>query len=348
MCATGANALRPDPAALVAWGSNFAPYTLDGEPWRLLTGAFVHIGFPHLLSNMVVLLLLGRTTERLYGNLRFLALYLFAAVSGGIVSILMHPGVNSAGASGAIFGVAGALLAFVLRYRKELPAELAARNRRAMLVFILYSLYRGLVQHGVDNAAHFGGLVGGVLIGALLARPLTEEARERSSRPSAIAATTAAVLFLAALSWPLTHLNPDRLQEASFDRLLIELQPAQKKTLADVIAWSHSRIASQIERDAASNRIITQLLPEWDAMYAKVESAPLPPGSRYVPLRATMLRYLDDNRRMYRLAAVLLAHPQELDAAAFAPIRALAKDAHAQIDEIKRLAPQLRGNPARR
>ncbi|OLL28474.1 hypothetical protein BTH42_27320 [Burkholderia sp. SRS-W-2-2016] len=340
MCASGVNAIRPDHAALLAWGSNFAPYTIADEPWRLLTSAFIHVGFVHLLSNMLVLWLLGRTTERLYGNPRFLALYLFAAVTGGITSLLVHPAVNSAGASGAIFGVAGAWLAFVLRYRRELPAELAARNRRAIVVFILFSLYSGLLQHRVDNADHIGGLLGGMLIGALLARPLAGDARERSSSASAIAASAAAMLSLGALAYPLTHLSPARLQEANFDRLLVELQPAQQKAVADARAWSRSRMASQLERDAASNRIITQILPEWDAIYAKVDSAPLPPHSRYLPLRAALLRYLDDNQRMYRLAAVLLAHPQELDAAAFAPIRALAQDAREQAAQIRQFAAQ--------
>ena len=202
---SGLNLLRPDTAEAVKWGTNFGPYTLEGEPWRLFTAIFLHFGAQHLVGNMVVLFMLGRTTERLYGSLRFLAIYLFTGLTSSIASVLTHPGLNSAGASGAIFGVAGALLIFVLVYRKQLPPSEAARLRTSMWIFILFTLYNGFRHSQVDNAAHIGGLIGGLVIGALLARPLELEARARSSFRTAVASWTVAVVSLAALSYPLTH-----------------------------------------------------------------------------------------------------------------------------------------------
>ncbi|MBN3806425.1 rhomboid family intramembrane serine protease [Paraburkholderia sp. Ac-20336] len=338
MYAAGADPFKPHPSTLLDWGANFAPDTLSGEPWRLVSALFVHAGLAHLVSNMLVLYALGRLTERLYGNARFLALYLFAGLSASMFSIFVHPALSTVGASGAIFGVAGALLVYVLRYRKELPKTLAERNRSAMWVFILFNLYSGLVHRGVDNAAHVGGLIGGMLIGALLARPLEPVARERRSRTSLLASTLVGGAALGAFAYPLTHMSAARLEDAQFEKVLFDMHPAQLKALADLDAWRHMRMASQVERDVASNRLITDILPEWDALYTAIDHAKLPPRSPRTAMRTALLRYLDDNRQIFHREAVLLTHPQETDDATQAPIRALAKDARDQIDLVTKLS----------
>jgi membrane associated rhomboid family serine protease len=96
---------------LIAAGSNLGPYTTDGEWWRLLTSLFLHLGVWHLLFNMWALASFGPLAERLYGSANYLLLYLVAGVTGSLVSISWQPEVNSVGASGAIFGILGSLLA---------------------------------------------------------------------------------------------------------------------------------------------------------------------------------------------------------------------------------------------
>ena len=121
MLAAGADLIRPNPAILIRFGSNYGPLTWTGEEWRLLTSAFLHFGILHLALNMFALYQGGALIERLFGSTRFALVYLLSALSGSVVSGWWDPLRNSAGASGAIFGVYGALLAFMAVRRADIP-----------------------------------------------------------------------------------------------------------------------------------------------------------------------------------------------------------------------------------
>src|SRR5262249_10594232 len=151
---------------------NFGPATMLGhEYWRLLTCAFVHVGLLHLAFNMYAFLGAGQWMERVYGSRLFLALYLVAALGGSVVSTLWAPEVVSAGASGAIFGVYGGLLAFTQVARVHLPDGAVDGLRRSALGFVGYNIFYGLVQPNISNSAHLGGLAAGFAAGWLLAPP---------------------------------------------------------------------------------------------------------------------------------------------------------------------------------
>jgi rhomboid protease GluP len=164
----GHNALAPTAADLVRWGANFTPLTLHGQPWRLLTSCFLHGGPAHLLMNMSSLVFLGLMTESLTGRGRLLLVYLLSGVGGSLLSLWWHSqGVLSVGASGAIFGLYGLLLATLVRH----PTGFDRSARRTVLLFVFYlmagSLAGGLEAHTTDNAAHVGGLLTGFLLGWL-------------------------------------------------------------------------------------------------------------------------------------------------------------------------------------
>ncbi len=168
---TGTNPLDPAPADLVRWGANFSPLTLPSQPWRLLTACFLHGGPAHLLMNMASLVFLGLLTEGLTGWRRLLLVYLLSGVGGSLASLGWHTGgVLSVGASGAIFGLYGLLLATLL----VRPTAFGQTGRRTVLVFMVYllasSLAGGLEAHATDNAAHVGGLLTGLILGAALPR----------------------------------------------------------------------------------------------------------------------------------------------------------------------------------
>ncbi|MFD2785419.1 rhomboid family intramembrane serine protease [Hymenobacter rubripertinctus] len=168
----GANLWQPAAADLIRWGSNFSPLTLPGQPWRLLTSTFLHGGVAHLVMNMASLVFLGLLTERLTGSRRLLWVYLVSGVGGSLASLWWHSqGVNSVGASGAIFGLYGLLLATLVRR----PAVFSRSERYTVLLFVLYlmvgSLVGGLQAHTTDNAAHVGGLLTGAALGAVLPAP---------------------------------------------------------------------------------------------------------------------------------------------------------------------------------
>jgi rhomboid protease GluP len=205
MALAGVDVLRPPPLEYIDWGSNFAPLTVNGEWWRLVTATFLHFGPLHLLFNAWALWSIGSLVERLFGHARFGAIYLCAGVAGSLASVAWNPLVNSAGASGAVFGIIGAQLAFFTRGGHRLPAELVRAQRNSTLAFIGYSVTFGFIVPGIDNAAHLGGLATGFVTGWLLARPLGMPASRSRDRASVLWAMLVAVALavggVAAARW---------------------------------------------------------------------------------------------------------------------------------------------------
>jgi rhomboid protease GluP len=206
----GAGVFEANGEVAVRWGSNFGPLTTGGEWWRLLSSTFIHFGIMHLALNMFALWQTGETVERLYGLARFLALYVCAGLAGSLASLLWHPVINSAGASGAIFGVFGGLLAFVVTPGSRVPRMVMLEHRNSTLLFAGYSLFYGAVHPGIDNAAHIGGLVSGFLVGLLLARPVDPAARARPAGARLALTAVGAVLVLLAMAWGSLHLPGTR------------------------------------------------------------------------------------------------------------------------------------------
>ncbi|MGI4833926.1 MAG: rhomboid family intramembrane serine protease [Janthinobacterium lividum] len=164
MTLSGVSASAPTGHELVRWGSNVSSLTLHGQPWRLVTSLFVHSGLAHLLLNMASLWLLGLLLEARTGGGRLLATYLASGVGGCLATLWYHAGgINSTGASGAIFGLYGLMLALLLSKQIVLDKY----DRRAMLglvgYLILSNLLSGLTGN-IDNSAHVGGLAVGLLL----------------------------------------------------------------------------------------------------------------------------------------------------------------------------------------
>ncbi len=177
MALRGADPWSTSSTDAIAWGANYAHLTLGGQWWRLLTSAFVHFGTPHLVLNMVVLWSVGYLVEALVGNVGFLIAYLLAAVVGSIASLSWNPYAVAAGASGAVFGVYGVLLAYLVRARESVPPELVRRLGRGAVLFVVLNLALGLAIKNVDLADHLGGLAAGFCAGLVLARPLAWRTR---------------------------------------------------------------------------------------------------------------------------------------------------------------------------
>jgi rhomboid protease GluP len=198
----GAEFFKPVGTVQIAWGSNFGPYTTDGDWWRLLTSLFVHFGIVHIVLNMLALAVFGPLVERLYGSVTYLLIYLFAGMAGSLASVSWHPGINSAGASGAIFGILGALLAAPLRAGDTFPIDVARSIRHWFLVFLCWSLYAGFKYKGIDYAAHLGGLASGFILGVAAARPInTRSASLRSHLRVLVQVVLVAAALLAGGFW---------------------------------------------------------------------------------------------------------------------------------------------------
>ena len=126
MVATGVSPSEPTIAQLLRWGANWGPLTLGRQPWRLVSCAFVHVGVVHIAFNMWCFWNIGRMAENIFGSVRLLAIYLLTGISSSLLSLFVHPFEVSAGASGAIFGVAGALIpAALITTISESPLSLS-------------------------------------------------------------------------------------------------------------------------------------------------------------------------------------------------------------------------------
>lgn len=161
-----------DALFMLQHGAAYAPLMVQQqEYWRIISSMFLHFGITHLLNNMVMLGALGWNLEVEIGKVKFLVIYLLSGIGGGLLSMYHdiyteNPAVF-AGASGAIFGLMGALLYVVIANR----GRLGRLSGRGMGFMVALSLYFGLTSGGVDNAAHIGGLICGFVLAVLLYHP---------------------------------------------------------------------------------------------------------------------------------------------------------------------------------
>ncbi len=160
-----------DAVFMVEHGAMYEPYIVYGkEYYRIFTSQFLHFGIEHLLNNMVLLGALGWHIEEETGHFKILLIYLFSGVGGNILSLLWNiywnNNVISAGASGAVFGLMGALACIFIK-NKGKAGQLTGRG---ITILIILSLYVGFTSSGVDNIAHIGGLICGAFLTFLLYR----------------------------------------------------------------------------------------------------------------------------------------------------------------------------------
>ena len=156
-----------DNITLLRFGANLDVLTKNGDYFRLITCAFLHIGVVHLIFNMYALYIIGPQVESFFGKIKYLSIYLISAVSASILSLAFNTNTISAGASGAIFGLLGALLYFGYHYRVYLGNAIKSQ----IIPIIIINLLFGFTMTGIDNAAHIGGLIGGVLASMALGVP---------------------------------------------------------------------------------------------------------------------------------------------------------------------------------
>jgi rhomboid protease GluP len=196
MLAWGLHPMQPAIDDLIRWGANYGPKTTQGEWWRMFTCMFLHIGLLHLLFNMVALWNVGSFMERLLGSTGFLVLYVVAGLLGSVASVAWNPFVISAGASGAIFGLIGGLLAFLVRHRDAQQHAFLAALRTNTLAFLGFNLIYGFIQPGIDMAAHLGGLAGGFVCGLALTSSFTLTNRARRHMRSGLVGVVGLGLIL--------------------------------------------------------------------------------------------------------------------------------------------------------
>ena len=257
---SGVDANNPSTEALLKWGANALPYTMDNEPWRLASSAFLHIGLMHLLFNGFAMYFFGQIAEPMFGSAKFLALFLLAAIGGnllnnhitwqGILDGTGQPGL-SAGASGGIMGIGAALLITALF---KISVNGMVLNLKSLIIIMGINLVYGFAVPGIDNAGHIGGAVTGLVIALAFAIAY----RQR------LAATLQNVPSAAQDIYQTTYINSPRFDnEGSFDNNSSFNRDSAVNLPLDSYAkhapLNHSKINQQ--HTATKSTLIWQLLP---------------------------------------------------------------------------------------
>lgn len=297
---SGMSFMAPTAEELFKWGGNSTSAVQSGQWWRLVTAMFLHGGIIHLALNMYALWESGLMVTRLFGNRGFLLVYFGAGIAGSALS-LHYSGQTgvSVGASGAVFGVAGALLAAVIQHRGKFPMKRSNQLLTSMTVFIMYSLLYGFSREGIDNAAHIGGLLAGLLAGWLLVEKIDETAEPAKRRSRFV---TAGALCLGAATLVAAMAQPAQRNMASFfenGREWQTLQPEIKSTMA----------AFKKDADDAGKGKLDQA-----TLYARTDTMHVPAmlrvEARLAALKksddATIDRFVSAQRRVFGTMALLL------------------------------------------
>lgn len=265
MIAAGVHIMSPKIVDLLAWGANYAPKTTGGEWWRLVTSNYLHIGVIHIVFNMWVFWSAGRFVERLLGNLGFFLVYSFSGVVGGFATVLWNPGVVSAGASGAIFGVYGCLLAFLALGRGSIPLPVLKALGNNAIFFVVVNVLYGLGNENVDMAAHLGGLAAGFVSGLVLRTPLDSSASKNRGRRNLLVGITGVLAISAGMA--LTGNRYADIQE--------ELRQfgGTEETVMDTFNETIQKVRTgSMSDDAFASILREEIIAPWDAALSEFES----------------------------------------------------------------------------
>ena len=273
-------------AALAFAYANVPTAVLAGEWWRLATAMFVHANVLHIGLNLWALWSVGRLTERLYGNARYVCIYAIAGIVGGLVSIAWDPERWSVGASGAIFGVFGAFVAYLARPPSEVPRAIMRAHWLPTILFVIFNLVSGALQQGVDNAAHVGGLLAGVALGVAFL-PLGASTSLVARRYAKVAAL---VLLVSATAAALSFAGVFGRQAPLAEQFVANHSWYIAGEARNLAAWQ--RLAQAAAAGAISEAQLTdgfreEILPFWQEAHARLLIAP---------------RNEAENERSYRLA----------------------------------------------
>ena len=299
MVVTGVSPTGPAPEAMLDWGANFGPRTLDHEPWRMLTSAFLHFGIVHLAFNMWVLWQLGELVDGLVEKTSAFWSSIWSLPLGGSVSSLALESVRNLcrGASGAVFGVCGALFGFIkgcAATRFQLGCVETVTPQYCCR-FGAYNLAFGLLMSGIDMACHVGGLVTGFGCGLILSQPLGPEMASRRWKRN-LACIGGALL----LSPPVLAVLPESSVHEFYELNQTEMQ---------ILARFHTEVERHDEHQIADTQwaddLRREILGPWQQLCIKVDTLA---GSRlfdkkelqaYCALRERCLQMLVDGLRKH-------------------------------------------------
>jgi rhomboid protease GluP len=218
--------LDPSRKVLMDWGALYGPAVRAGQWWRIVTCGMVHVGLIHLVFNLMALYIFGGVLEMLQGRWRLGVLLVWSVACGSLARLNWGPMILSAGASGGIFGLIGALLAVVIRHRKSFPPALAKSYRKWLVTVLLYNAVF-LIDPRIDSVAHAGGFLGGLAMGLVLCRSPV-----KVSWPALWTWPALAALVLGACLFGQQAIR--KIPAAGFERVEAQDQRERQATLAEM------------------------------------------------------------------------------------------------------------------
>jgi rhomboid protease GluP len=296
MVATGTHFFEPSGMEHLRWGSNFAPLTFTGDWWRILSCTFLHFGIIHLALNMYALYSVGIFLEPMLGKTRYTIAYLCCGALASIASLWWHSTpANSAGASGAVFGMYGLFIALLTT--NLIPQAAKAGFLQSMGIFVVYNLVYGSGKKGIDNSAHIGGLVAGLAIGYLfylsIKRPKPLVSKTVVMGIAAAATIGICVFYLQSVK--------DKYSQSDRQNILQEINQAGYKNDEDYSTQMELFDALQVKA-VNSDSFATVSLPAWekaDSLLRVVKNYDIHPDKKQ--RIETLIRYVDLRKEEGRL-----------------------------------------------
>ncbi len=258
---------EPNGIDIIKWGANFAPLTLSGDWWRLLSCVFVHIGIIHIAFNMYALLSVGSYLEPMLGKTRYIIAYLCTGVFASLASLWWHTEpVPSAGASGAIFGMYGVFLALLTT--NIIPKQIRKALLQSIAIFVGYNLLYGL-KSGIDNAAHMGGLLSGALIGYTYYFTL------KAGNTAKLKQLVTGSIFVVTIILSYTYIETKKVPASEREAISKSLEDAKFKDgtkfdelFSEIIIIQDNALApfkdTAINEEQRARRLMETSLPEWE------------------------------------------------------------------------------------
>lgn len=294
MAVDGAGIFEPNGIIHIKWGSNYSPLTLTGDWWRLVTNVFIHFGIIHIAMNMYCLYIVGVYLEPMLGKVKYITAYVCTGVLASLVSLWWHKeGVNSAGASGAIFGLYGLFLALLTT--SLIPQKVRDAQLKSIGLFVVYNLVYGM-KGGVDNSAHIGGLISGFVIGYLYAISIKKE------REQLKAAWVLPVIVIATVGIAVVYLGNNKKPDSERNAVLSEVKAAGYK---DVEAFN-DKFNEMVELQDQANKAFTEHLPD-ELLEKKLTEVSLPLWEK-AALVARQMQGMDVSPEMHKKADAVVEY----------------------------------------
>jgi rhomboid protease GluP len=278
----------------LAWGANFSPATQDGEWWRLASAMFLHFSIIHLAINMWSLWDAGQLVERMYGSSRFACIYILSGLIGNLTSLVSQGSTAiSGGASSAIFGVFGALLVYLWLNRKTISLWEFRWLFWGGIGFATATIILGFMIRGIDNSAHIGGFISGILISIILFPLKTNQLQSVRNRfLAAITLLITVSLLIKTIPAPKYKWGEELYLRKQIDAFLAQDQAINRSWL-DILQASKEENASFI---SLANQIDNNIVAPYEESFEKLSQIPVNPALPSASKLSNMLQYSEQRK----------------------------------------------------